>query len=545
MKKLNYLFLFLLIAACSTEEDPGTPSQPPAEKLNPVAVADEIAAIENQPTTFDRAELLDNDDLKDNAILTAIDAETSEGGTITDNRDNTYTYQPPADLTGEDSFSYTICVPSDSDRCSSADVKIILGDAGSPVAVGDSYTTQEDKTYTISNHLSNDEVVDNAKVIEVVSATGNATVTLETDGSIVYTPNISFSGQDSFTYTLCDDDETPNCSTATVTMQVEDTGSPKAEDDLVVIEFGTTTEVIAKHLDNDDLNDDAVVKELGDPASNATISLNSDGTINYQPQSGFIGEDTFTYTICDDDPEATCSTATITVSIVEEVEFNFPDNLAAYYAEVTFAQDPELLYQELSSFTTTQHTNRLEYYQRHDYLYDADEDLDNPDNVILMYSGESRPEDEFQVGDLNEGETFNTEHIYPQSKLSSEEAKNDMHHMRVSDVDINLERLNYPFTDGSGDYKLVDGNSWFPGDDWRGDVARMVMYVNLRYGEDFDTVGTLQLFLEWNVEDPVSAFEIQRNNVIEAAQGNRNPFIDNPFLATLIWGGADAENTWE
>lgn len=545
MKKLNYLFLFLLIAACSTEEDPGTPSQPPAEKLNPVAVADEIAAIENQPTTFDRAELLDNDDLKDNAILTAIDAETSEGGTITDNRDNTYKYQPPADLTGEDSFSYTICVPGDSDRCSSADVKIILGDAGSPVAVGDSYTTQEDKTYTISNHLSNDEVVDNAKVIEVVSATGNATVTLEADGSIVYTPNISFSGQDSFTYTLCDDDETPNCSTATVTMQVEDTGSPKAEDDLVVIEFGTTTEVIAKHLDNDDLNDDAVVKELGDPASNATISLNSDGTINYQPQSGFIGEDTFTYTICDDDPEATCSTATITVSIVEEVEFNFPDNLAAYYAEVTFAQDPELLYQELSSFTTTQHTNRLEYYQRHDYLYDADEDLDNPDNVILMYSGESRPEDEFQVGDLNEGETFNTEHIYPQSKLSSEEAKNDMHHMRVSDVDINLERLNYPFTDGSGDYKLVDGNSWFPGDDWRGDVARMVMYVNLRYGEDFDTVGTLQLFLEWNVEDPVSAFEIQRNNVIEAAQGNRNPFIDNPFLATLIWGGADAENTWE
>ena len=43
---------------------------------------------------------------------------------------------------------------------------------------------------------------------------------------------------------------------------------------------------------------------------------------------------------------------------------------------------------------------------------------------------------------------------------------------------------------------------------------------------------------------PVSAFEIQRNNVIEGAQGNRNPFIDNPYLATLIWGGNPAENKW-
>jgi endonuclease I len=42
----------------------------------------------------------------------------------------------------------------------------------------------------------------------------------------------------------------------------------------------------------------------------------------------------------------------------------------------------------------------------------------------------------------------------------------------------------------------------------------------------------------------VSLFEEQRNNVIEGAQGNRNPFIDNPYLATLIWGGNPAENKW-
>jgi endonuclease I len=73
----------------------------------------------------------------------------------------------------------------------------------------------------------------------------------------------------------------------------------------------------------------------------------------------------------------------------------------------------------------------------------------------------------------------------------------------------------------------------------------MILYLNVRYNEDISKVGNLELFLKWNREDPVSAFELQRNTVIEGAQGNRNPFIDNPYLATLIWGGEAAENTWE
>ena len=55
----------------------------------------------------------------------------------------------------------------------------------------------------------------------------------------------------------------------------------------------------------------------------------------------------------------------------------------------------------------------------------------------------------------------------------------------------------------------------------------------------------LQVYLQWNVEDPVdTTFEDQRNNYLETAYGNRNPFIDNPYLATIIWGGAPAEDRW-
>lgn len=107
---------------------------------------------------------------------------------------------------------------------------------------------------------------------------------------------------------------------------------------------------------------------------------------------------------------------------------------------------------------------------------------------------------------------------------------------------INPEAI-FPLLTGTGNNKLLN-RSFFPGEEWRGDVARIIMYMNLRYDENFDAVGGLSLFLKWNAEDPVSKLEIQHNLVIAEVQGNRNPFIDNPILATLIWGGKEAENRW-
>ncbi|MCJ7466389.1 MAG: endonuclease [Maribacter sp.] len=238
--------------------------------------------------------------------------------------------------------------------------------------------------------------------------------------------------------------------------------------------------------------------------------------------------------------------STVDSASSKTISFNIPADLNYYYANISFTDDADLNYRTLSTLTKEKHQVILYYSQRHDYLYAADEAVDNPENVILMYSGESRFWQEYtSTNNPYTPQTFNTEHIYPQSRLTSEEAVSDLHHLRVCDAVVNEERLNYPFTAGNGTYKLINGNSWYPGDDWRGDVARMVLYLNIRYQETFEKVGSLELFLQWNVADPVSDFEIQRNRVIESAQGNRNPFIDNPFLATIVWGGAAAENKWE
>jgi len=413
-----------------------------------------------------------------------------------------------------------------------------------PVAVDDSVETTEDEELVIYILLNNDTVVTGSRITTIASNSDKGgSITDNRNGSYTYVPTADFVGEDTFTYKLCDQDS--NCSTATVTINVKDAGFPVAIDD----EVNTVTSVaitISDIASNDDITDEATITSVDGSTSSGTVTLNNNGSVTYMPANGFKGQDSFAYSLCDDDAEPTCSIGTVTINVLESVALNIPNELKEYYKTLPITTDADLNFEFVSNHTIENHTTILSYGQRHEYLYNADGDLDNVDNVILMYTGESRYWKEYTSGTNSyQPQTYNTEHIFPQSLLSTEGAVTDLHQLRSSDADINSLRSNYPFADGSGDYKLVNGSSWFPGDEWKGDVARMVFYLNVRYGEEFVKVGGLELFLKWNKEDPVSDFEIQRNNVIYAAQGNRNIFIDNPYIATLIWGGASAENKWQ
>lgn len=217
--------------------------------------------------------------------------------------------------------------------------------------------------------------------------------------------------------------------------------------------------------------------------------------------------------------------------------FNIPAELRDYYKSVNFIKTGQALYEQLATLTIEKHSPFLEYGSRHKYLPQADRSANDANKVVLIYTGEVRSSRSSDV---------NTEHVYPQSKIGNT-AKGDLHHLRYCDSRVNSKRANYPFISGSGKAKLINGNSWYPGDEWKGDVARMVLYLNLRYNEDLgDDISRegIDLLLKWNSEDPVSAIEINRNEVIQQAQGNRNPFIDNPYLASLIWGKFNAQNRW-
>lgn len=235
----------------------------------------------------------------------------------------------------------------------------------------------------------------------------------------------------------------------------------------------------------------------------------------------------------------------------------------------------------LATKITNTHTNFLSYGN----VWDASQatDLDPTDasnaNVLLLYGfsagicpaaaasdNDHRKRDKFSNGGGTSCQ-WNREHVFAKALGNptlddggSSDAGEDAHHLRACDVDRNNSRGSLKFITGSGNSTATNGG-WYPGDEWKGDVARMIMYMYLRYPTQclpknvgFGTVVTtdtnmIQLFLQWNAEDPVSAYEDNRNtyhgNTSNSfAQGNRNPFIDNPYLATLIWGGPVAQNRW-
>ncbi len=239
--------------------------------------------------------------------------------------------------------------------------------------------------------------------------------------------------------------------------------------------------------------------------------------------------------------------------------------IPTYYNDVNLALSGDALKNELGIKVTNTHVTFLTYTPGvWDALKQTDVDPNNTSKVILIYGyndtdGNSITDRTRGVDNNGGGSTdWNREHVYPKSlgspNLGTEGPGADAHHLRPADVQRNSSRGSRKFADGSGNSGPTPQGYWYPGDEFKGDVARMMMYLYIRYDNRClpTNVGVgsvspndsnmLQLFLEWNAEDPVSQLELQRNPLLENIQGNRNPFIDNPAFATQIWGGPQAED---
>lgn len=188
-------------------------------------------------------------------------------------------------------------------------------------------------------------------------------------------------------------------------------------------------------------------------------------------------------------------------------------------------------------------------------LETVDRDLDNDSKLLGMYNGTLLN----AVWDA--GQTWDREHVWPNSRLGVPRTTNtqrgiasDLHNLRAATGSINSSKSDRFFSTGSGIASITSDGGFYPGDDYRGDVARILFYMaiaydylvltddlsmlldeSFHYTEQGARMGQLTLLLSWHKEDPVSAFEIARNQRIFIAQGNRNPFIDRPEFAHLIW----------
>ncbi len=194
-------------------------------------------------------------------------------------------------------------------------------------------------------------------------------------------------------------------------------------------------------------------------------------------------------------------------------------------------------------------------------LTNTDEDPNNSNNVILIYTGRSQGKDTFG-GLLGE---WNREHVWAKSHGdfgTVPPCGTDAHHVRPSDVGVNSIRGNKDFDNGGsavygyyGDYAgNTDSDSFEARDEVKGDIARMIMYMAVRYegenGEpDLEMVDYIpsspdgqpyhakeSTLIQWHLDDAVDPFEMTRNEKIYTNwQHNRNPFIDHPEFVERIW----------
>lgn len=188
-------------------------------------------------------------------------------------------------------------------------------------------------------------------------------------------------------------------------------------------------------------------------------------------------------------------------------------------------------------------------------LKDTDQDPRNTANVIELYTGRSIPKSSSGGSTGN----WNREHVWAQSRggfTTGAGPGTDLHHIRPEDVTVNSIRGNKDFDDGGSAVSgctdcWTDADSFEPRDAVKGDVARMLLYMAIRYeggdgfndlemsstvGSSSSQIGDLETLLAWNAADPVDAFEMRRNDRIHSQwQGNRNPFIDHPEWAASIW----------
>jgi deoxyribonuclease-1 len=143
---------------------------------------------------------------------------------------------------------------------------------------------------------------------------------------------------------------------------------------------------------------------------------------------------------------------------------------------------------------------------------------------------------------------LNTEHTWPQSRFTgmfpNEMQKSDLHHLFPSDSEMNSTRGNHKFAELAGPTEQIKcaasrfahtaiGYRFEPPMEHRGNVARALFYFSIRYKIriDNDEEGFLR---KWHAEDPVDQAEVHHHELISQAQGNRNPFIDQPELINQI-----------
>ncbi len=224
---------------------------------------------------------------------------------------------------------------------------------------------------------------------------------------------------------------------------------------------------------------------------------------------------------------------------------------SSYSYSTLSAKSASSIKSSLKTLMTNTHSTKTTYTNLKTYTKYSDAYAGSSSKIVDFYSSET------YSGTWDSGSTWNREHVWCQSlgTFTTSNCGSDLHHLRPTDPKLNSTRNNLPFGEVSGSYKTATSNSgkvggyynstcFEPLDAVKGDVARILLYCYIRWGETnlSDLISTTDL-LNWMKQDPVDTYEMGRNDVVQGIQGNRNVFIDYPEYAWLIFGKSIPSHT--
>lgn len=270
----------------------------------PVADGQSVTTVEDEPVTV----VLSGNDADGDTLVNWTPVTQPDNGVVVI-VGNEAIYTPDADFNGTDSFAYTVSDGTATSAPATVNINVTaVNDA--PVAWDNSAFTSEDTPVDIT--LGGTDVDgDSLSGWAVASQPANGAVSIS-GNTATYTPDSGFSGLDSFSFTVTDGDLTS--APATVTVSVSDVNHPPIVSNLnEETDEGVPVEIVLSGSDGD--GDTLVDWQIESQPGNGSVTL--DGNVaTYTPDSGFYGEDSFTYSVSDGIQRSNAATVTITVTEV-------------------------------------------------------------------------------------------------------------------------------------------------------------------------------------------------------------------------------------
>ncbi len=296
----------------------------------PVAVNDAYSTNEDVAVTIVAPGVLGNDTDVDGNPLTAAAVGLPTHGTLTLNANGSFVYTPTANYTGSDSFTYWANDGTTNSNVATVSITInAVNDA--PVAVNDSYTTTEDVALSIvaPGVLSNDTDVDgNPLTAALVGDVTHGTLTLNANGSFVYTPTANYNGSDSFTYRA--NDGTTNSNIAIVSLTINAVNdAPVAVNDAYSTNEDSILSIAAPGVvgNDTDVEGNPLTAAVVSLPTHGTLALAANGSFVYTPTVNYTGSDSFTYRANDGTANSNVATVSITINAVNDAPVAVNDTL--------------------------------------------------------------------------------------------------------------------------------------------------------------------------------------------------------------------------